>query len=591
MPANRLIHSTSPYLLQHAHNPVDWYPWGEEALARARAEDKPVFLSVGYAACHWCHVMERESFENEAIAEVLNQHFVSIKVDREERPDLDATYMLATQLMTSRGGWPNSLWLLPDGRPWYAGTYFPPDDQLGRVGFRSLLLKLADIWSSRRREVDEQARQLTEAIRQQAEPGVADGATPDAQTLAGHALAHLQDTYDAQHGGFGEAPKFPPHAALALLLAQQARQPDSTLAQLSNGTLRAMQRGGLHDHLGGGFHRYATDAGWLVPHFEKMLYDNAQLARLYAEAWRQTGEATYRSTAEHTLDWILRDLSDAQGGFHSSLDADSEGEEGRFYTWSHEEVLRELGPEDGPPFCEAYRIKPHGNFDEEASGRPTGLNIPHLTRDPADPGAFANRLAHLRRVRDQRVWPGRDDKVITSWNGLMIGALAFSGRVLGRPDYLAAAKRAAGFLLEQGMCEGVLTRSWRAGACSGPGFLEDYGALAEALFELHEASGEPAWAERAVVLTRQMVDRFHVADPGLFRGTASDHGTQLAELYEVFDQAMPSASSLALKALQRAARHTGEAALLALATANARALLPRLARLPHGGCALLATLA
>jgi uncharacterized protein YyaL (SSP411 family) len=591
MPANRLIHSTSPYLLQHAHNPVDWYPWGEEALEKARREDQPIFLSLGYAACHWCHVMERESFENPAIAEVLNRHFVSIKVDREERPDLDETYMLATQLMTGRGGWPNSVWLLPDGRPWYAGTYFPPEDQMGRMGFTSLLLKLAEIWRQRRAEVEEQARVMTETIQQHAQSPGSAGGPPDAQTLIGHVLAHLQDTFDARQGGFGEAPKFPPHASLALLLNRQQEQPDSTQHQMLHSTLLALQLGGIHDHVGGGFHRYATDAAWRVPHFEKMLYDNAQLAWLYTEAWRQNADPAYRQTAEATLDWVRREMTGETGGFHSSLDADSEGEEGRFYVWSHPEIMHQLGPEAGARFCAAYQIKPGGNFHEEASGRPTGLNIPHLATalDRNDHATLADARRKLRMARDQRVWPGRDDKVIASWNGLMIRAFLAAGRTFQREDYTASGQQAAAFLREHLWDGQTLYRSWRNGACSGPGFLEDYAAVALAWLDLAEADPH-AWSLPARGVVEQMLQRFREPGTGALSSAGPEHGPALARLHDVFDQAMPSATSLAVEALTRASRWLHEPRWLEAAREAAAAALPRAARVPSACSAFLLAL-
>ena len=588
MPTNRLIHSTSPYLLQHAHNPVDCFPWGDEALAKARAEDKPVFLSLGYSACHWCHVMERESFENPAIAEVLNRHFICIKVDREERPDLDETYMLATQLMTGRGGWPNSVWLLPDGRPWYAGTYFPPVDQPGRIGFKSLLLKLTAIWNERRAEVEEQARVLTDAIRRHAEGPAQNAGPQDVDTMIAHVLAQLQDTFDARQGGFGDAPKFPPHAALALLLDQQQTQPDAILHQMISATLHAMQQGGIHDHIGGGFHRYATDAAWLVPHFEKMLYDNAQLAWIYTEAWRRSGEAIHRATAEDILDWVVRDMTDARGGFHSALDADSEGEEGRFYVWSHTEIMQLLGPEDGVRFCAAYHIQPGGNFHEEASGNPTGLNIPHLTEalDQTTHTRLAESRRKLRATRDQRVWPGRDDKIIASWNGLMIRALHHAAVHFDRADYRDAAIRAADFMLTAMWSDHTLSRSWRAGACSGPGFLEDYAAFALALLDLSEMRDD-RWSNAAREVIAQLIARFRDPASGALVSSGAEHGAAWTRMHDVFDQAMPSATSLALEALRRGAAHLQEPAWLEIARAAAAHALVRASRMPSGCCALL----
>jgi uncharacterized protein YyaL (SSP411 family) len=582
---NRLIHETSPYLLQHARNPVDWYPWGPEALARAAAEDKSIFLSVGYSSCHWCHVMEHESFERDDVAEILNANFVCIKVDREERPDLDDLYMTATQLMTGRGGWPNSLWLMPDGRPWYAGTYFPREDRAGQPGFKTLLLRLAEVWTTRRADVEEQARQLAAAIRRNAEgPGPALTAAATAAELLAGALHQFEESYDPQHGGFGGAPKFPPHTALALMLdlrddlAARARP-------LVIGTLDAMRRGGIHDHVGGGFHRYSTDGRWLVPHFEKMLYDNAQLARNYAAASALTGNAVYRATACDTLDWVLRDMTGPEGGFYSALDADSDGEEGRFYVWSHEQILEILGPDDGARFCRAYNISPKGNFHDEATGRPTGLNIPHLSDTPDAPEPETR--ARLLEERRKRVWPQLDDKVLTGWNGLMLGAFAFAGKAFGEPRYIAAAERAARFFLTRMMPGGRLMRVWRNGEARIPAFLEDFAALADGLLDLHEATGQAEWLDAVRRLASDFSGRFVDPQTGGFFSTADDHDVLLARGRDTFDQAMPSSTSLAIRVLARLAAHTGDASWRETARRALGAVAPLMQRHPTGAAALI----
>jgi uncharacterized protein YyaL (SSP411 family) len=585
---NRLIHETSPYLLQHARNPVDWHPWGEAALARARAEDKPVFLSVGYSSCHWCHVMEHESFENPAIAEVLNRHFIPVKVDREERPDIDDLYMIVTQLMTGRGGWPNSVWLLPDGRPWYAGTYFPPEDRGRQLGFRSLLLRLAEIWTTRRTDVEQQAAQLADAIHEHAGATPQPGAPPALDAVLQQALDTWTRTYDMRHGGFGTAPKFPPHSTLDLLLHRLRQQPDGALQPLVTGTLDAMALGGIHDHVGGGFHRYSTDQRWLLPHFEKMLYDNAQLAPVYAEASALLDRPAYAAIARATLDWVLREMTGPEGGFFSALDADSEGEEGRFYVWSHDEALAVLGPEDGAAFCRWYAIAPAGNFHDEATGRPTGLNIPHLAawlpeelRTRMD-ACRAKLLAH----RARRVWPGLDDKRLTAWNGLMISALARSARALNEPRYMEAAQKAAAFLLSAASPNVALMRVWRAGEARIPGFLDDYAALANGLLDLHETTGEPRWRAEAARLTRELADLFFDAERGQFLTASPRHETLMARLPDYFDQAVPSSTALAIRAIARLADNE-TADLLPLAQRAFAAALAWATRMPSGCAALL----
>ncbi len=563
-PANRLSHETSPYLLQHAHNPVDWYPWGEAAFEKARREHKPIFLSIGYSSCHWCHVMERESFENEEVARLLNDHFVAIKVDREERPDLDDIYMTAVQLLTQRGGWPMSTWLLPDGRPFHGGTYYP------RPQFLQLLANIAEVYASRTADVEQNAAQLTQAMAEvmnSREP--AD--TPLTSALVENALSRMGAAYDETFGGFGRAPKFPPSTGLPLLFhAMERSRSAADPLRWATHTLTAMAHGGIHDHLGGGFHRYSTDRQWLVPHFEKMLYDNAQLSRAYAEAFRLTGRPEFREIAEETYDWVLREMTSPDGAFYSSLDADSEGEEGRFYVWTQAEILERLGAEDGGFFCRVYTILPGGNFREEATGRPTGHNILHLTRplldwaretgEPLD--AFNARLKAMRdtllAARVQRVWPGLDDKSITAWNGLMIGSLARGGTLLQRPDYLEAAIRAADFFLTQMRPEGRLLRSWRHGPGAPLAVLEDYAHLAHAFLDLHDATGEDRWLHEGVALTDEMIRLFADEEAGAFFNTAADHEAILFRTKASFDQAMPSGNGMAALVLLRLHGLTGD---------------------------------
>ena len=587
---NRLIHETSPYLLQHAANPVDWHPWGAEALAKAKAEDKPIFLSVGYSSCHWCHVMEHESFEHDEVAEVLNRYFIPVKVDREERPDLDDIYMVATQVMTGRGGWPNSVWLTPDGRPWYAGTYFPREDRAGRPGFVTILKKLAELWITQRPAVEQQAHQLAQAIRQ-------NGSIPATGSVAvvvspsdslQRALAEWQQAYDAENGGFGDAPKFPPHTALSLMIHRLASLDRDKVLPLVTGTLDAIRLGGIRDHVGGGFHRYSTDAHWLLPHFEKMLYDNAQLARAYTDAYIATGDEAYADTARDTFDWVLREMTDEKGGFFSAFDADSEGEEGLFYVWSKPQVLEALGPQAGEAFCRVYQIKDGGNYRDEATGANTGLNIPHLTRDsaPLAQGLAPARMK-LRTIRAKRVWPALDDKVLVSWNGLMIGSLAHGGALLKEPRYVDAAARAARFSLTSMRDGDRLLHTYRAGKAQGNAFLDDYAALAAALLDLHEATGDARWRTEAETLLKSMIDRFVDPERGGFFFTSNDHEQLISRNRDVFDQAMPSASGLAVNALVRLGVATGNRAYLDEAERAVRSLSVALEKMPTGCAGLL----
>jgi uncharacterized protein YyaL (SSP411 family) len=448
---NRLVHEQSPYLLQHAANPVNWFPWGPEAFARARREDKPIFLSVGYSTCYWCHVMMRESFEDEQVAALLNEHFVAIKVDREQRPDVDKVYMQFTTYLTGQGGWPNSVWLTPDGRPWFAGTYFPPEDRPGMAGFKTVLLQLEETWRGRREEVEQHAEAWATLLKRLSAPERFRSNVPLGWDLVNGALDALRQDFDPRHGGFGGAPKFPPHGALRLLLHEFRRTREEGLLEMATGTLSAVAKGGIRDHLGGGFHRYATDDQWRVPHFEKMLYDNALLVRAFVDAYLLTGEDLYRRAAAETCDWVLREMTDEGSGFHSAVDAESEGREGKFYLWTMEETLEVLGPEVGELFCRAYGVKRGGNFHHEATERRSGASILFMEKAPGELSAeedipraeLRERLddarARLRRRRASRERPHVDDKVLADWNGLMIGSLAHAGRHLNEPAYTAAA--------------------------------------------------------------------------------------------------------------------------------------------------------
>jgi uncharacterized protein len=567
---NRLIDQTSPYLLQHAHNPVDWYPWGDEALAKAKEEDKPIFLSIGYSACHWCHVMERESFESEAIANVLNEHFVSIKVDREERPDLDEIYMAAVQMMTGSGGWPMTVFMTPELKPFYGGTYFPPEDKYGRPGFMTLITALAKEWEVNRDKIENSAGQLTEMIQQHFTMAAEESGKVTAAVLDA-AVQQLEQTYDAKHGGFDEAPKFPGSPSIAMLLRQYARTGDEQALKMATHTLDRMYFGGMYDHLGGGFHRYSVDDMWLVPHFEKMLYDNAQLAKVYLDAYQATGDSLYLHVAEDIFDYELKYMHGDHGAFYSTEDADSEGEEGKFYIWSKVEILGVLGPEDGDLFCSYYNVRPVGNFSSHEPYH-ANLNILHMTMRHEKiaealgmaPDALEARMAPLRKkllaVRDQRVRPPLDDKILTSWNGLLIGALAKGYQVTGNEKYRKAAEGAAAFVLDKMVVDGTLMRTHRGGTSKLPAYLDDYANMAVALIDLYEATFDVKWLKAARELTEQMNDEFWDAEKGGFFYTGDDHRNLIARTKPTYDGAEPAGNSVAAEALLRLAKLVDEPA-------------------------------
>ncbi|HYT93319.1 MAG TPA: thioredoxin domain-containing protein [Gemmataceae bacterium] len=565
---NRLLHETSPYLRQHAHNPVDWYPWGEEALRRARDLDRPIFLSIGYSACHWCHVMEHESFEDPEVGRLLNEHFVPIKVDREERPDLDQIYMTAVQLLTRHGGWPMSVFLTPDLKPFHGGTYYPPDDRYGdqMPSFKRLLHAIIDAWQTRRPEIGEVSQRLSEDIRTATylEPG----AEQLSEATLRNAVADLRHAFDPMHGGFGVAPKFPHPMDLRLLLRIWKRFGDDDALQMVRRTLDGMALGGMYDHLGGGFHRYSTDRQWLVPHFEKMLYDNALLAVAYLEAYQAVGEPLYRGVVEETLHYVLREMTSPDGPFYSTQDADSEGEEGKFFVWSLAEVEQVLGKDLAQPFAAVYDVTLAGNWEgknilhrsPEAHGlQPVGLEL-RARLDEAKKKLFT--------VRSGRIWPGRDEKVLTSWNGLMISAFARASRVFQSAEYLEAATRAADFILEKMRTpDGRLLRTWGAG--SEPklnAYLEDYAFLLDALVDVYEATnGGTQYLEAALELAGVMYRQFWDEDEGGFFYTGRDHEELIARTKDPQDSSVPSANGMAVTALLRLAKLTARPDLEGLA--------------------------
>ena len=551
---NRLAHEASPYLRQHAENPVDWYPWGEEALRAAREQDKPILLSIGYAACHWCHVMAHESFEDPDTADLMNRHFINIKVDREERPDLDSIYMSAVVALTGQGGWPMTVALTPDGRPFFGGTYYPPTPRHGMPAFRQVLLALAEAWQERRGDVEGSAGEIADHLRQTALAEALGGGGALNDDLLDQALNGLLRSFDSRLGGFGRAPKFPPSMTLEFLLRVYAQRGDGMALHMAEHTLTKMAHGGIYDQLGGGFARYSTDEHWLVPHFEKMLYDNALLARVYLHAWQVTGKPLYRRVVEETLDFVLREMRHEGGGFYSSYDADSEGEEGKFYVWTADEIRAALGDE-AERFMAAYGVSVAGNWE--------GHNILHVPEDLSG-GGHLTELDEARRklfdIRARRVPPGLDDKVLTAWNGLMLAAFAEAGRVLARPDYTAAAVANAKFLrATMRRDDGRLLRSWQAAAGDARynAYLEDYAFLADGLLALYETTFDPRWFAWARELADRMLD--HFSDPaGGFFDTSDDHEALLHRPKDVQDNATPSGNGMAAHVLLRLGLFTGE---------------------------------
>jgi uncharacterized protein YyaL (SSP411 family) len=580
---NRLQSETSPYLRQHADNPVDWYPWGEEAFARARAEDKPVLLSVGYSACHWCHVMAHESFEDAPTAALMNARFINVKVDREERPDVDDIYMSAVQALSGRGGWPMTVFLLPDGRPFYGGTYYPPEPRYGMPSFTQVLDAIHDAYANRRGDLLQAAAQLTGTL-DRAVLGIGGLERDLTADLLDQSVSRYAQRFDARFGGFDGAPKFPQPMNLEFLLRQYKRTGDAQTLHMVTHTLEQMARGGIYDQIGGGFARYSTDARWLVPHFEKMLYDNAQLSRVYLHAWQVTGDADFRQIAEEVYDYILREMTAPEGGFYSATDADSEGEEGKFFVWSLDEVEALLG-DDAPVAVELYGITRGGNFE--------GHNILYLPNDAAtaaerlgmDGDAFSAAVARIKdalyAARTQRVAPGLDDKVITAWNGLMLASLAEGARILGRGDYQAAALRAGEFIRDRLMTGGDrLLRTYKDGQSKLNGYLEDYAAVIDGFLELYQLTFDDAWFTLARRLADRVLAHFSAGEGG-FYDTSDDHEALIVRPRNVQDNAVPSGTGLMHVQLLRLAAYTGDPRYDDAARASLRLLANALREYPH----------
>ena len=581
---NRLINETSPYLLQHANNPVDWYPWGPEALERARSENMPILLSVGYSACHWCHVMERESFENGEIAQLMNEKFVCIKVDREERPDIDSIYMTAVQTMTGQGGWPMTVFLTPDGKPFYGGTYFPPEDRPGLPGFPRVLQAIARTYRENRADVFRTTEQLLQNLRQTSS-GVR-SLEPLTADVMHQAYRGIASQFDDRHGGLGLEPKFPQPMTYEFLLRYHLRSQAPEALDMVELTLDHMARGGIYDQLGGGFHRYSTDTFWLVPHFEKMLYDNALLVKLYLHAYQVTGNPLYRRVIEETLGYVQREMTDPRGGFYSAQDADSEGVEGKFFIWRPEEIIAILGKEEGAIVNRYFGVTQEGNFE--------GRSILHVADAPdtiaAEAGMAVEELdaligrskASLLEVRDRRVRPEQDDKVLTAWNGLMLRAFAEAGAVLGREEYTGIANQNAKFLLDNLRDGDRLLRTYKDGKAHISGYLEDYAFLIDGLIALHEATFDERWLSESIGLAQAMVDLFCDEASGQFYDTGRDHEKLIIRPRDFSDNAIPSGSSMAVDVLIRLAVISDEPEFERRAATSLRSVRELMTRFPAG---------
>jgi len=576
--SNRLAQESSPYLLEHANNPVDWYPWGAEALARARTENKPILLSIGYSACHWCHVMARESFDDAQTAAAMNRDFVAIKVDREERPDLDQIYMRAVQGLTGSGGWPMTVFLLPDGTPFFAGTYFPPSDRFGMPSFRRVLTAVADAFTTRPADVEATAAQVRDFLNRPSMPLAAGELTP---ALLDEATARLERDFDPVHAGFGGAPKFPQPMLIEYLLRSHVRTGQAAALEMAVQTLQAMAAGGMYDQLGGGFHRYSVDDRWLVPHFEKMLYDNALLVRAYLDAWQLTHNPMFRRIVEETLAFVQREMTSPEGGFYSSLDADSEGEEGRFYVWTPQELEAALGTDRASALAAAFDVTAAGNFE--------GRSILH----PVAPGAVEILDAardRLMAFRAERTRPHRDEKVIAGWNGLMLRAFAEAGRVLDRPDLVTAAQANARFLLSQMRQGERMRRSYKDGRAPLAGYLEDQAAVADGLLSLYEATFDPSWLDAARGLVNEMLTAFWDEAGAALFDSAADQERLVARPQDVTDNAIPSGTSIAVDVLLRAGALLGEESWIERARIVLQRLAPTAAKAPLAFGRLLAAL-
>lgn len=590
--SNRLVHETSPYLLQHAHNPVDWYPWGDEAFAKAKAEDKPILLSIGYSACHWCHVMERECFENEAIARLMNELYINIKVDREERPDLDEIYMSAVQMLTGRGGWPMTMFLTPERKPFYGGTYFPPEDRGGMPGFPRILMGVNQAYRERPMDVEKSVTQILDGLQRMATSVATE--KEFSNTIIGDCAAKIAQAYDADNGGLGQAPKFPNPGVYELFLRYYHHAKNPRYLDMVSQTLTKMARGGIYDHLGGGFHRYSVDAKWLVPHFEKMLYDNAQLLRIYALAYKVTGEPLFKSVVEETASYLLREMLQPEGGFYSTQDADSEGVEGKFFIWTEAEVLRLLGEEDGAVFCRIYDVSESGNFEAENILHPI-LTIEqaskYFRKDAADiERLIADAKAKLISAREKRIKPFRDEKIITAWNGLMLSGLAEAIKISPRPTYIDAVKRTIEFIFTKLWRDGLLLHTYKDGQAKLLGYLDDYAFVAVGLLDCYEALFDPAMLDRAIELGEIMLREFSDEQDGAFFYTGNSHEKLISRAKPIFDASVPSGNAMANQLLLRLYHMTGDERYRRQAEKILRAYYESMASQPFGFAHLLCAL-
>ena len=573
---NRLISETSPYLLQHAHNPVDWYAWGDEAFERAKAEDKPVLVSIGYSACHWCHVMEHESFEDEAVAAIQNEHFINIKVDMEERPDVDQIYMNFVQLTTGRGGWPMNVFLTPEKLPFFGGTYFPPAPRYGMPSWQQILMSIAEAYRERRDELQKSAVEMVGELRRMSIVESAPGAL--STDMLDAAYTSFTRTFDVVNGGFGGAPKFPAAMSLEFLLRYHHRTGDAMALSIVTQTLDKMARGGIYDQLGGGFHRYAVDAIWLVPHFEKMLYDNAQLIRVYLHAFQVTGDEFYRCVAVETLEYVGREMLDESGGFYSTQDADSEGVEGKFFVWTPEEIIEILGEEDGREFCKYFDVTKDGNFEGENILNVNGGTLP-TGRVSA---SFDASRRKLFSAREKRIKPFRDEKVLTAWNGLMLAAFADAAGVLGNDEYLEIAKENAAFIRRELEHDGRLLRTWKDGRAKLNGYIEDYANVADGLIELFQVSGDLQYLTEARRLADLMITEFWDAENGGFFFTSNDHEELVVRNKDFYDNATPSGNSVAADVLLKLAKLIGDEKYERFAVTVLRLAASQIRRHPQG---------
>ncbi len=589
---NRLIDSNNPYLLQHAENPVDWFPWGDEAFEKAKKEDKPVFLSIGYATCHWCHVMAHESFEDEEIAALMNEAFVNIKVDREERPDIDNTYMTVCQMLTGSGGWPLNILLTPDKKPFYAATYIPKTGRQGRPGMRELISWVSKLWQNERKKINNSSEEIIEAFQQSSNFKSGEGLTAE---ILDEAYRQFNRKFDERHGGFGSAPKFPSAHNLMLLLRYAKQHKNSKAPEMVEKTLTQMRLGGLFDQIGFGFHRYATDQNWLVPHFEKMLYDQALLLMAYSEAWQLTKKEFFKTTAEEIITYLLREMRNEKGGFYSGQDADSEGEEGKFYVWSIKEIKEAL-PEDEAKFAiEVFNFTEEGNYEDEAAGRPVGKNIPHLQKPATelaedfgmDASEFKARLESIRKKllkkRQQRVHPLLDDKILTDWNGLITAALAKAGRAFQNKDYIKQAKRCFDFISnELSDKNGNLKHRWREGKADESAYADDYAFLIWGLIELYEVTFEATYLQEAVTLNDKFIKDYWDENNGGFYFTSASSEMLLGRKKELYDGALPSGNSVAMLNLLRLGRLTGNAEWEEMADKMNKLFSPNIKKAPTG---------